>query len=151
LYRILLIPLVGRFLGRGINGGVYETTIRGVNLALKKVYVRNRLKKSQVAEVEILKHLSHIHIIQIVGTYTQQKIFGCLTYPVALCTLLEFFESVESRWSEPTIDETSYTRLDTLGYFQSPHLHFKATPAYFRIGCILSAVAYLHESKIKRK
>jgi hypothetical protein len=104
-----------------------------------------------MAEVEILKQLSHIHIIQIVGTYSQQKIFGFLTYPVALCTLSEFFESVESRWSEPTLDETSYARLDTLGYFQDPDLQFKATPAYSRIGCILSAVAYLHESKIKRK
>jgi hypothetical protein len=151
LYRILFTPLVGRFLGPGINGGVYETTIRGANLALKKVSVRDGLRKSQMAEVEILKQLSHIHIIQIVGTYTKQKIFGCLTYPVALCTLLDFFESVETSWSKPTIDDTSYARLDTLGYFSDIDLQNKATPAYSRIGCILSAVAYLHESKIKRK
>ncbi|CAO2657297.1 Nn.00g034230.m01.CDS01 [Neocucurbitaria sp. VM-36] len=159
-----IVPLeLGRFLGRGSVGDVHETTIQGWKLAYKKVHFRRRISDNNMKEIEILKRLSHVHMIQLVGTYTQQKILGMLLYPVATCDLHTFFDDVEA-WTTTESEnatlqnrflvfESSHReRLDALGYdFLPKTLRHNASPIYSKIGCLISAVAYLHDQKIRHK
>jgi serine/threonine protein kinase len=76
----------GRWLGRGITGDVYETTVQGWQLAHKKLLVKRAFVDKAKREIEILKRLSsHMHIIQLIGTYTHGQFLGMLIYPVAIC------------------------------------------------------------------
>jgi serine/threonine protein kinase len=144
-------------------GDVHETVVQGRKLAHKKILFRRKIGDKEKTEIEILKRLSHVHILQLVGTYTQQKILGILTYPVAVCDLHTFFEDVEA-WSTVEIQEYSpaaqyealdpiqKARLKTLGYnFPAKDGPYKASPVYSKIGCLISAVAYLHDQKIRHK
>ncbi|KAF1841665.1 kinase-like protein [Cucurbitaria berberidis CBS 394.84] len=153
----------GRFLGRGAVGDVHETTIQGWKLAHKRIHVRLKIGDKEKREIKILKRLSHVHMIQLIGTYTQQKVLGLLLFPVATCDLHTFFEDVEA-WTttnfEGATPETRYSnlesshkeRLNALGYdFPTENLHLSASPIYFKVGCLISAVAYLHEQKIRHK
>ncbi|KAF2820293.1 kinase-like protein [Ophiobolus disseminans] len=152
------VPLKpGRFLGRGVAGEVYETTIRGVRVANKRIIIRRKVGEKLKREVEILKEITHIHIVKIVGAYTQGQNLSLLSHPVALCDLETFFEDVEGYWSASksgSVSEyhtASLARLKGLDYFHSTPSRNKATPVYSRIACITSAIAYLHESKVKHK
>jgi serine/threonine protein kinase len=74
-----------------------------------------------------------------------------------------FFEDVEA-WSAVAsgkdtqearlddLDSTHKARLNAIGYtFPNPSLHSSATPIYSRLGCLISAIAYLHDQKIRHK
>jgi hypothetical protein len=92
-----VLPLVqGRFLGNGMYGGVYETVCRGMSFAWKRRYCQKRIGINELREIEVLKKLSHRHIIQLVGTYTQGPFLGLLLWPVAVCDLATFMEDVEN-------------------------------------------------------
>jgi hypothetical protein len=80
-----------------------------------------------MAEVNMIKRLSHSHIIRVVGAYTHHNIRGTIIYPIAACNLQHIFDH--------DVGIVSPAR-DTI---------------YSRIGCIISGIAYLHESKIERK
>lgn len=84
-------------------------------------------------------------------------------YPVAVCDLHTFFEDVEE-WSimhpEESLPETGCrsfdpvrkSRLEKLGYnFPAKIENHKATIIYSKIGCLVSAVTYLHKQKIRHK
>ena len=88
---------------------------------------------------------------------------GIIMYPVAICDLSTFFEDVEA-WSEPAVqhprsvalaslDLSSKERLDALAYDYptSPSLGLMSIPIFVQMGCLLSAVAYLHGQKIRHK
>ena len=79
------VPLVqGRFLGHGVNGGVWETHCKGVALAWKTKYCRRKIGDVERKEITILKKLSHNHIVKLVGTYTYRRFLGLLLWPVAV-------------------------------------------------------------------
>jgi len=157
---------LGRFLGRGAMSDVYETTIQGYKIAHKRTLFRRRIGEQERKEVEILKRLSHVHIVQLVGTYVRRKHLGILLYPVAICDLHTFFEDVEA-WSKVlaanenrdssllarrSLDSDVKARLKALHYdFPDGNGANWASIVYSRIGCLVSAIAYLHSQKIRHK
>lgn len=92
-------------------GDVHETMVQGWKLAHKKIYFRRRIDDKDKREIEILKRLSHVHMVQLVGTYTQQRILSILLYPVAVCDLHTFFEDVEA-WTTTNSETASFVALD---------------------------------------
>jgi serine/threonine protein kinase len=145
-------------------GDVHEVTIQGWKLAHKKMVIRRKLGGQEKKEIEILKRLpSHHHIIQLIGTYTYRQILGILLYPVAVCDLHTFFEDVEA-WSTvkaelntyeeslAALDATHKNRLIALGYdFPGTDARCNASPIYSKMGCLISAISYLHDQKIRHK
>lgn len=73
---------------------------------------------------------------------------GMLLHPVAVCDLSVFFEDAEAFWSG-TIDSEQTTRLKQLGYELKSPLKHRAWLVYSCIGCLVSAVSYLHSQKIQ--
>lgn len=167
---------LGKLLGAGINGPVYKITCDGVNLALKRISCRRKMGAREKREIEIIKRLSHDHIIRLVGTFTQGRCLGLLLWPVAICDLATFLEDVdwlqshllliESKELEPLESEdlegwvnispqsTSkrITRLTALGVnFSQQPLESAVAILRRNIGCIACAVAYLHASDVKHK
>jgi serine/threonine protein kinase len=144
--------MTGKLLGMGPYGSIYASTVESIPLTLRLIEARSRVAREHIRhEIDILKRISHNHVVQLVGSYTQRSEFGLLIYPRALCNLRTFLEQVENYCSRPSSDNTSNALLDQLNYSSAPNSQYRATPAYQRIGCILSAVAYLHESNIKRR
>jgi len=145
-------------------GDVYETTVQGHKIAHKRIVVKRKIGDSEKKEIEILKRLSsHTHMIQLVGTYTHRQFLGILLYPVAVCDLHTFFEDVEA-WSSvrlegnttearlEALDPVHKERLVALGYaFPPADARFWASPVYSKVGCLISAIAYLHDQKIRHK
>ncbi|OCL11775.1 kinase-like protein [Glonium stellatum] len=150
------VPLVqGRFLGHGVNGGVWETHCKGVALAWKKKYCRRKIGDAERKEIMILKKLDHNHIVKLVGTYTHRQFLGLLLWPVAVCDMATFFEDFETMCLENHITNGEQSaRLKALG------LPCESSASVYRsgsdflcsiIGCLASAVAYLHEQKVRHK
>ncbi|KAH7402706.1 kinase-like domain-containing protein [Pyrenochaeta sp. MPI-SDFR-AT-0127] len=145
-------------------GDVHEITIQGFKLAHKKILFRRKIGEREKKEIEILKRLSHVHMVQLIGTYTQQKFLGIILHPVAVCDLHTFFEDVEE-WSNTlaewkfsveaslnSLGSSSKARLEALNYgFPTKETPYKASSVYLKIGCLVSAVAYLHDQKIRHK
>lgn len=144
-------------------GDVHEVKVDGMSLAHKTVLCRRKIGERERREIEILKKLSHAHVVQVVGTYTHMKFLGIIMYPVAVCDLYTFFEDVEA-WTDlvlqhpefvilASLDPSSKERLDALGYDYptDPSKGLMAIPIFVQIGCLLSAVAYLHGQKIRHK
>jgi serine/threonine protein kinase len=126
--------------------------------------IRHKIGGKERREIEILKRLpSHHHIIQLVGTYTYRQILGILLYPVAVCDLHTFFEDVEA-WTNvaaehdtheaqlEALDTVHKARLIAIGYdFPDTHKRYHATPIYSKCGCLISAISFLHDQKIRHK
>jgi serine/threonine protein kinase len=144
-----------------MNGGVYETSCRGVAVAWKRRYCRRQVDAKELREIDILKKLDHQHIIKLVGTYTQEPFLGLLLWPVAACDLGTFLEDADHIVTNAvdnaaTIDSESAThRLGQLGFDMSQDMQSLRDAAKMRlkqsIGCISSAIAYLHENRIRHK
>ena len=150
------IPLVqGRFLGHGVNGGVWETHCKGVALAWKRKYCRRNIGDAERKEITILKRLSHNHIVKLVGTYTYRQFLGLLLWPVAVCDMATFFEDFERVLGENCItDNEQSARLTALGFpcESRASLHsYGCEFLYSKIGCLASAITYLHEQKVRHK
>jgi len=164
------LPLTeGEFLGHGMNGGVYETTCNGIRLAWKRKYCRRKIGEREMSEIEIIKKLSHHHIIRLVGTYTQGPFLGLLLWPIATCDLATLLEDVD--WLHKMVlvktvdspelserqaehDADREVRLRALGVLtREPEYHSYQARHFLKqtIGCIASAVAYLHASNVKHK
>jgi len=166
-----VLPLTqGRFLGHGMHGGVYETNCHGVRLAWKRKYCRRKIGERERREIEIIKRLSHGHVVRLVGTYTHGPFLGLLLWPVATCdlaSLLEDVDALQKKYSTETgtpmeLSENSdeqwpdrVARLEALGIpVRVPTEVTRDSAVGFlgqTIGCIVGAVAYLHTSEIKHK
>jgi serine/threonine protein kinase len=155
-----IVPLKeGRFLGHGSMGGVYETTIQGHAFAWKRRFCRRRIGDAERKEIEILKKVSHEHIVKLAGSYTHRQFLGLLLYPVAVCDLASFFEDVES-YLAYTGDAMQQERLSALGILCiEPVSKFdglfdaEKVESYLlsKMGCIVRAVEYLHSQRIRHK
>jgi serine/threonine protein kinase len=143
-------------------GDVHEITVQGYKLAHKRMVIKRKLAGKEKREIEILKRLSpHQHIIQLVGTYTHRQFLGLLLYPVAICDLHTFFEDVEA-WHDTgsgsnslharkgMLDTAQKGRLDALGY-DFPQEYYYASPVYSNLGCLISALSFMHDEKIRHK
>lgn len=167
-----MLTIKGQFLGRGAAGDVHEVNIGNWTLAHKRVVTKRKLGGKEKKEIEILKRLpKYDHIIKLIGTYTHRQFLGILLFPVAVCDLHTFFEDVEAwqntagvvevegllleiaRETRLEMFETSQkSRLMALGYdFPDTHHRYNATLVYSKIGCLISAISYLHDHKIRHK
>jgi serine/threonine protein kinase len=166
------LPLTqGRFLGYGVHGGVYETNCNGIALAWKRKFCRTKIGKRELQEIEIIKRLRHQHIIRLVGTYTHGQFLGLLLWPVAVCDLADLmedrdwlqshFEGIEQELAQsPTgvilSDDGGEhaSRLQALGLWATPLRTTRDSVLRHleqSVGCIASAVAYLHRQGVKHK
>ncbi|KAH7079133.1 kinase-like domain-containing protein [Paraphoma chrysanthemicola] len=126
--------------------------------------VSRKISDKDKKEIEILKRLSsQNHMIQLVGTYTHRRLLGILLYPVATCDLQTFFVDVEA-WSALKADDANRQnhldafdldhkeRLTALEYdFPVADSRYKASPVYNMMGCLISAITYLHDERIRHK
>jgi serine/threonine protein kinase len=149
----------GRFLGHGVNGGVFETTVCGQKVAWKRQFCRRRIAEQELREIAILKKIDGRHIIKLVGTYTHGPFLGLLLSPVVVCDLGTFLEDVDSllhRREDAELDHQAIQqRLNGLGIQSSlaPMAIQRAALKRLKqsIGCISSAIAYLHQRFIRHK
>ncbi|KAF2452341.1 kinase-like domain-containing protein [Lineolata rhizophorae] len=163
----------GRFLGHGVNGGVYETTCQGTVLAWKRRFCRTKIGDEEKKEIEILKKLSHRHIVRLVGTYTHRQFLGLLLWPVALCDWATLFEDIamfgrrSRETNHPTSEDENYESARTRAYEitrrdmrdnvpdgELPAVVLRAL-IFFRLisslTCICKALEYLHDQRIRHK
>ncbi|KAJ6083643.1 serine/threonine protein kinase [Penicillium canescens] len=155
-----VLPLSqGRFLGHGVNGGVFETIVCGQTVAWKRRYCRRQIAAQDLREMDILKKIDGRHIIKLVGTYTHGPFLGLLLWPVAVCDLGTFLEDVDNLLQGPSdagVDHQAMTqRLNSLGIDTTQSLvstHYAAiTRLKQSIGCTSSAITYLHQRSIRHK
>ncbi|KAH9882617.1 hypothetical protein J1614_000853 [Plenodomus biglobosus] len=169
---------LGRRLGGGGVGTVYEVCFDGIPMALKQTWTR-RVTERDLNELQIFGRMSerrHHHIVELVGSYTQQSRFfeiGILMWPVAHTDL-----------SAVLHDFTVFTDYsNSVNVFPPPHdaddvrsamisLQFMlpevaTTQALFEqaadllheggrrirqsAGCIASAISFLHHHRIRHK
>lgn len=123
-------------------------------MAWKRRYCRYKIGPAERKEIEILKRLSHVHIIRLVGTYTHRQFLGLLLYPVAVCDMATYFEDVEVFHSQTTLDSVRKNRLAQLGLPSDSWEIFSGRSVSFlfsKIGCIIAAIEYLHNQRIRHK
>lgn len=130
---------------------VHETTVQGHKVAWKKMHIRTRSRRGvkEMKEVEVLKKLSHVHMVVLVGTFTHERVLGLLLHPVAVCDLQSFFEDAQAYLSN-SAEDSQMLRLNALEYVTKQELGL-AWPIYSQLGCLVSAVAYLHSQSIRHK
>lgn len=78
----------GKFLGHGMYGGMYETSCNGVKLAWKRKYCRRKIGERERREIQVIKKLSHVHIVRLMGTYTRGPFSDCCCVQSQLATSL---------------------------------------------------------------
>ncbi|KAH7075332.1 kinase-like domain-containing protein [Paraphoma chrysanthemicola] len=120
-------------LGASMTAKVDKVLCRRIAIARKTMRCsRQWTVADALREVYHLQNLSHAHIIQLVGTYLQGRNFSILMYPAADCHLGTFLEDIA--------DSTT-----TSSYDQSRLRSFLLTS----LGCMASALAYVHNSTTK--
>jgi serine/threonine protein kinase len=121
-------------LGHGGFGSVDHVVdrLRWDHFARKRIPRGRSFKKDKEAiesfenELKTLKQLSHIHLVKLVGSYTDPKYVGLIMWPVADMDLATFLAH----------HPDSKERKICLRRF---------------FGCLGTAVAYLHDNKIRHK
>jgi serine/threonine protein kinase len=118
-------------------GDVFPVTLK----VSSEVYALKRLSRNKnagpdlnimerlVNELTALKNLTHRHIVQYIGSYTDPASFGLLISPVAEQDLATLLESITSN-----------------GTFQG---HATELRQYY--GCLVGALCYVHSRNIKHK
>jgi ankyrin repeat protein len=121
-----------------IAKGAFGYVDRVISTLSYREYARKQIprgrtfKKNKVVlgdferELATLKKLSHLHIVRLVGSYTDPKYVGILMLPIADCNLKEFLH-------QSVFSQESRSILRTF------------------FGCLASAVCYLHENRIRHK
>ncbi|KAF2760119.1 hypothetical protein EJ05DRAFT_483902 [Pseudovirgaria hyperparasitica] len=82
--------------------------------------------KSFATELQVLKRINHQHCVELVASYTDPKFFGFLMLPVAECDLEQYFTLA--------MNEDEYKLVLNKAF-----------------GCLASALAYLHEERIRHR
>ncbi|MCJ1401469.1 hypothetical protein MMC11_004683 [Xylographa trunciseda] len=121
---------VHTYLGSGGFGYVDHiwSRLSHIQYARKRFHRGNTSRDNQEGfrrfeqEIRALKGLSHRHLVNVVGSYSDQQCFAFLMRPVADCNLLVFLQGIKSQ------------ELPTLRSF---------------FGCLTNAIAYLHNRKIQ--
>jgi serine/threonine protein kinase len=145
------IPLEqGTFLGRGTFADVYEVKCRGLSMARKQIYCTRRMKITDVKqEIDILKKLSHKHVVTLLGSYTQSNILGLLLHPVAICDLGKLLDELDENQLLAHYSEDFKKLMDRLGFRDDIHgVRNRLNRVY---GCLANAIGYLHTNDIRHK
>jgi serine/threonine protein kinase len=146
----------GEFLGNGAFGDVYKVECQGVTLARKRIYTKRKMHRGSIrggvgdeieklrGELEILKRLSHVHIITLVGSYRQSTTLGLLLFPAAVCDLGIYLGALDRKQQGEDIDHTIQA--------ESPE-RFELTRSRLKrvYGCLANGIKYLHDNAIRHK
>jgi serine/threonine protein kinase len=102
-------------------------------------------------ELDILKKLSHKHVVTLLGSYTKNRILGLLLHPVAVCDLGLFLDELDEyqRLDPPHPGEGLEKLMDRLGFPRDVHRARERLNGVY--GCLANAVQYLHEHDIRHK
>ncbi|KAJ8111650.1 hypothetical protein OPT61_g5809 [Boeremia exigua] len=123
------------YIGSGSYGQVsrIESKVTCKNYALKTIRRRaaygtksRYVMREFISEMKIMKRLRHQHIVQYVGSYTDTRDLGLVMSPVADCDLAVYLKT----------------------YCTQPMFYPTLRTFY---GCLASALAYLHENRIKHR
>lgn len=133
------IPLESRgILGHGATGIVERVKCRRITLARKTVQFKRPLTRDEaVTEVQHLQRLRHRHVIRLVGTYTIKRNLAILIYPAAEKNLDDHLEDLAQ--IQQSKEKMPFSELLEPVYFVT----------YRFIGCLSSAISYLHDNHIK--
>ncbi|KAI9718780.1 MAG: hypothetical protein M1812_003954 [Candelaria pacifica] len=143
----------GKFLGRGASADVHEVTCQGVVLARKQIYCSRKMKLADLRnEIDILRRVNHMHIISLVGSYTQGRILGLLLWPVAICELYTFMEDYEEarsgQWTSELWPQFGIC-VDTMEPdVLISDLRQRLASSF---GCLASGIDHLHRNDIRHK
>ena len=126
---------VHSYIGSGSFGQVrvIESRVTYKRYALKTIRRKiafgtksKEVMRSFNAEMKIMKHLQHRHIVRYIGSYTDHKDLGLLMSPVADCDLGAYLEKAcKTQKCHPTLR------------------------TFF--GCLATALSYLHDKGIKHR
>jgi serine/threonine protein kinase len=132
------IPLeVLSSLGASMTAKVDKVLCRRIALARKTMRCsRQWTIVEALQEVYHLQNLRHFHIVQLVGSYLQGRDFSVLMYPVADCHLGTFLED--------TADMGMPTTRAGKGVVRERRNFLEQS-----LGCLTSAIAYVHEHTTK--
>jgi serine/threonine protein kinase len=98
-------------------------------------------------ELDVLKKLSHKHVVTLLGSYTQNNVLGLLLYPAAVCDLGVFLDELDENQS--THSAAFEKLMDRLGFAGDVN---RAKDRLNKVyGCLANAVQYLHENDIRHK
>ncbi|KAF2689708.1 kinase-like protein, partial [Lentithecium fluviatile CBS 122367] len=122
-------------LGISASAIVEKVLCRRVALARKTMKCTRKWTISDaLREVYHLQNLRHFHIVQLVGTYLQGRVFSILMYPAADCHLGTFLEDTADMQETPSSNVESWHRRLFLGS---------------TFTCLASAIAYVHHNTTK--
>lgn len=85
-----------QYVGHGATGDVYKVLCRRFALAQKNFWIRKWNLDECMREVLHLQKFRHLHIVRLVGTYVQGKVFTILLYSAANINLTDFVEVTET-------------------------------------------------------
>jgi serine/threonine protein kinase len=105
-------------------------------------------------ELDILKKLSHKHVVTLLGSYTQNNqnnILGLLLHPVAVCDLRDLLDELDENqnlaWADCSVNFKKL--MERLGFRDDRHkMRERLTRVY---GCLANAIQYLHNNDIRHK
>jgi hypothetical protein len=104
------IPLKeGQPLGRGASADVHEVVCQGTKLARKQIYCSRRMKIEDVKrELDILKKITHKHVVTLIGSYTQNRVLGLVLFPATVCDLGVFLDEMDEMQSEYGVESPRF-------------------------------------------
>ncbi|ORY14572.1 kinase-like domain-containing protein [Clohesyomyces aquaticus] len=158
----------GDIIGHGVNGPVVQTVIKGVCVAVKRIYCRQGARSQDLQEIEIIRKLSHPHIIKLAGSFTRGQYLGILLYPVATCDLATFLEDIDflqrlgksvplaaavspSEYEDRISRCATISRIDMEGFHVVDVIRAAKARLWESYSCITNAMLYLHQSSIRHK
>jgi serine/threonine protein kinase len=152
------IPLKeGQPLGRGASADVHEVVCQGTKLARKQIYCSRRMKIEDVKrELDILKKITHKHVVTLIGSYTQNRVLGLVLFPATVCDLGVFLDEMDEMQSEYGVESPRFlgsgafaTLLQRLWAISSTYGACRLLKTMY--GCLANAVKYLHDNDIRHK
>lgn len=151
----------GRALGHGRNGQVVEATCQGMKVALKRLHCSYKIQAARLKEIEVLKRLSHHHIVKLIGSYIQEPYIGLLLWPVAQCDLAFVLDCLEldglksksserSEGFEKIVERNPYYRNMQIEEMRAI-VGADEERIWASFGCLSGALVYLHKNNIRHK
>lgn len=145
-------------LGTGASGNVEKIVCHNISLAVKTKTVRLG-QLMEWKEIDVLKKLSHRHIIKFVGTFNHKQVMGLVLWPVAVCDLATFFKDLDTFKKHETLRGFSKNS-EPIHHFRELGIKVEscalAKPLarewlYQKFGCLASAIYYIHRNGIRHK
>jgi serine/threonine protein kinase len=118
-----------RGIGATLTSTIEAVKCRGRLLARKSITISKRIKKENlITEIGCLQSLRHRHIVQVLGSYTDEKTLYILQYPVADCDLKKMMKDMQSCHVSKQDDRIAVKRF---------------------FSCLAQAVKHIHEELIR--